>query len=150
MNLERQRRAPLWEALLRHQNKAKGNFHVPGHKQGHAFDQQAFVWFKQILDLDLTEVGELDDLHDPQGVISEAQQLAAEAFQADHTLFLVGGTSVGNLAVVFSLCFSGQTMLVQRSCHQSVFNGMMLAGGKAVLYSCRTRFKYRIREARST
>ncbi|EFJ51454.1 hypothetical protein VOLCADRAFT_87775 [Volvox carteri f. nagariensis] len=48
-------------------------FHVPGHKY------------------DLTEISGLDYLSSPSGVIMEAQQLAAEAFGADRTWFLVNG-----------------------------------------------------------
>ncbi|MBA4495844.1 aminotransferase class I/II-fold pyridoxal phosphate-dependent enzyme [Paenactinomyces guangxiensis] len=127
-----QARAPLFEALLRHHRKSRGNFHVPGHKQRSVFDLEGNSWFQTVLQLDLTEVGELDDLHDPRGVIVEAQRLAAEAFQAEQTLFLVGGTTAGNLAAILHLCRPGDTIIVQRSCHQSVFHGCFLAGAKPV------------------
>lgn len=130
-NLE-QERAPLFEALLQYLHQSKGNFHVPGHKQGRAFDQEGVPWFHPLLQLDLTEVGKLDDLHDPQGVIQEAQSLAAEVFQADHTLFLVGGTTAGNLATILHLCQPGDPIIVQRNCHQSVFHGCLLAGARPV------------------
>ncbi|KXZ51235.1 hypothetical protein GPECTOR_13g722 [Gonium pectorale] len=42
----------------------------------------------------------LDFLSSPSGVIREAQELAAEAFGADHTWFLVNGCSVGIHAAV--------------------------------------------------
>jgi arginine/lysine/ornithine decarboxylase len=127
-----QRKAPLFEELLRHEQSSRGNFHVPGHKQGCAFDPEGKEWFTPLLRLDLTEVGQLDDLHDPTGVILEAQKLAAEAFRADHTLFLVGGTTAGNLAVLLSLCRPGEVAAVQRSSHQSVFHGCFLAGVRPV------------------
>ncbi|SEN64750.1 aminotransferase class I/II-fold pyridoxal phosphate-dependent enzyme [Lihuaxuella thermophila] len=127
-----QNRAPLFEALISHDQKSKGNFHVPGHKQGRAFDENGNRWFHPILRLDLTEVGELDDLHDPHGVIEQAQQLAARAFQAEHTLFLVGGTTAGNLATILHLCQPGDPIIVHRNCHQSVFHACILAGAVPV------------------
>lgn len=124
--------APLFEEMLNFNHKSIGNFHVPGHKQGRAFDLQGVKWFQPLLQLDLTEVGTLDDLHDPSGVIADAQSLAADAFEAEHTLFLVGGTTAGNLATILYLCNPGDTIIIQRTCHQSVFHGAMLAGVQAV------------------
>jgi arginine decarboxylase len=131
----RQDRAPLFEALCLHVARQRGNYHVPGHKQGRAFDEEGLRYFRKVLELDMTEVGDLDDLHDPQGVIAEAQELAAELFRADHTLFLVGGTTAGNLAVLLHLCRPGDEIIVHRASHQSVFHGLMLAGAKPVYLS---------------
>lgn len=124
--------APIFEELLRFIGNLKGNYFVPGHKQGTAFDIEALPWFSTLLKLDLTEVGNLDDLHQASGVIDEAQRLAARAFFADKTFFLVGGTTAGNLATILTLCHPADEIIVQRSCHQSIFNGCMLAGAKPV------------------
>lgn len=125
---EKQNRAPLFEALLMHGQRSNGNFHVPGHKQGNGFDDESKPWFSSLLQLDLTEVGELDDLHDPRGVIKEAEELAAQLFRADQTFFLVGGTTAGNLASILSLCRPGDELVIDRNSHQSIFHGSMLAG----------------------
>ncbi|RAL23154.1 aminotransferase class I/II-fold pyridoxal phosphate-dependent enzyme [Thermoflavimicrobium daqui] len=128
----KQDRAPLFEKMLEHSYQSKGNFHVPGHKQSKAFDPIAKPYFQPILQMDLTEIGELDDLHDPAGVIHEAQQLAAELFGAEDTFFLVGGTTAGIIASILSLCQPNDILIVQRSCHQSVFHGCLLAGARPV------------------
>jgi arginine/lysine/ornithine decarboxylase len=125
-------RAPLWEALLQHVSLSKANFHVPGHKSGQVFDQEGFPLFSSLLPIDLTEVGELDDLHAPTGVIKEAQQLAADAYDADATRFLVGGTTAGNLAAILAVCKPQDKILIARHCHQSVFHGALLAGATVV------------------
>lgn len=39
------------------------------------------------LSIDLINIGPLDDLHAPKGIIKQAQDLAAEAFGADYTFF---------------------------------------------------------------
>jgi len=124
---ERQRRAPLYEQLERHVMRQPHSFHVPGHKMGRSFDTAARDRFQSVLELDLTEITGLDDLHQPQGVIAQAQELAAEAFGAEETRFLVGGSTVGNLALVMTVCRPGEKILVQRNCHKSVFHGIMLA-----------------------
>jgi arginine decarboxylase len=130
-------RAPLYEALCSHCSHSRGNYHVPGHKQGRAFDEEGLRHFRSILEIDLTEVGALDDLHDAQGVIAEAQSLAADAFGADRTFFLVGGTTAGILATILSICRQGDMLAVQRHSHQSVFHACRLAGVQPVyLGSC--------------
>lgn len=74
-----------------------------------------------------------DDLHDPGGVIDEAQRLAAETFGAERTFFLVNGSTVGNLAMVLAACHKpGELIIVQRNAHKSVLNGLKLAEAKAV------------------
>ncbi|MBA4603900.1 aminotransferase class I/II-fold pyridoxal phosphate-dependent enzyme [Thermoactinomyces mirandus] len=127
-----QTKAPLFESLKAYVMQKPANFHVPGHKQGQAFDREALDWFDSVLKIDLTEVGQLDDLHQPTGVIKEAEQLAAEAFRADATYFLVGGTTAGNLAAILSCCQPGDFVIVQRSSHQSVFHGCMLSRVKPI------------------
>ena len=124
---ERQRRAPLYERLEQHALRRPHSFHVPGHKMGHSFDSGGRDRFQSILELDMTEITGLDDLHQPQGAIAEAQELAAEAFGAEETRFLIGGSTVGNLALLMTVCRPGEKILVQRNCHKSVYHGIMLA-----------------------
>lgn len=127
-----QRKAPLYEALLNYEREKKISFHVPGHKDGKDFDEEGRVHFSSLLSIDGTEVNGLDDLHHPTGVIKEAQELAAEAFGADWTYFLVGGSTAGNLAAALATLEPGDQVLVQRNSHKSVFHGLMLAGAKPI------------------
>ncbi|WNC17600.1 aminotransferase class I/II-fold pyridoxal phosphate-dependent enzyme [Brevibacillus brevis] len=120
-------RAPLYEQLERHAKRHPHPFHVPGHKMGHSFDAEAKQRFGAMLELDLTEISGTDDLHQPQGVIAEAQELAAEAFGAEETRFLIGGSTVGNLALIMTVCRPGDKILVQRNCHKSVYHGIIMA-----------------------
>lgn len=124
---ERQKRAPLYEQLERHAMRRPNPFHVPGHKMGNSFDSRGKNRFRSILELDLTEISGLDDLHQPQGVIREAEALAAEAFGAEETRFLIGGSTVGNIALIMTVCRPGDKILVQRNCHKSVFHGIIMA-----------------------
>lgn len=135
MTEERMNRAPLYEALREYRKKKDASFHVPGHKNGQALrgrrgerDVLACV-----MEIDATEITGTDDLHHPEGVIREAQQLAAACFGAEETFFLVGGSTAGNLALILSVCTApGDVLLVQRNVHKSVIHGLMLAGAHAV------------------
>lgn len=127
-------RAPLYEMLVRHANLSGAAFHVPGHKQRAAWgDNDADDRFRSILPLDLTELADTDDLHHPSGPIEEAQRLAAACFGSEETRFLVGGSTVGNLAMILGTAASGELLIVQRNVHRSVLHGLMLAGVRAVL-----------------
>jgi arginine decarboxylase len=124
--------APLFEQLVRHAAQRKASFHIPGHKSGRGMDDDASLYYGGISAIDLTEITGLDDLHHPEGVIADAQALAADCFGADETFFLVGGSTVGNLAMIMAVCQRGDIILVQRNVHKSVLHGLMLAGARAV------------------
>lgn len=128
-------RAPLVEALRQYQAKKDASFHVPGHKNGQALRGTAkgIEELARVMEIDVTEITGTDDLHHPEGVIREAQQLAAAQFGAEETFFLVGGSTAGNLALILSVCTApGDVLLVQRNVHKSVIHGLMLAGAHAV------------------
>jgi arginine/lysine/ornithine decarboxylase len=127
-----QLRAPLYEALLQFKAKKPYSFHVPGHKNGMILPYKELEVYQSLLSIDLTELTGLDDLHDPSGIIQDAQQLAAAYYGAKHTYFLVGGSTLGNLTMILSSCNEGDTVLVQRNCHKSVINGLTLAKVKPV------------------
>lgn len=128
-----QSRVPLLERMIQHAQKRNVSFHVPGHKGGRSYNTGLVQPFYQsLLPLDLTEISGMDDLHDAEGVIKEAQKLAAELFGADHTSFLVGGSTSGNLALILSICNPGDLIIVDRNVHKSVIHGLMLARAKAV------------------
>lgn len=124
--------APLYEALCLYEASKRTSMHVPGHKDGRVFDREGFSRFSKILSIDATESVGIDDLHHPTDFIADAQRLAAEAFGADHTFFLVGGSTIGNIGVALTLCAPGEKILVQRNMHKSVFHGLMLAGAQPI------------------
>lgn len=130
------KQAPLVSALLRYKEKKDTSFHVPGHKNGEAYLSLANgvkELFSSMLEIDVTEIDGTDNLHQPEGVILEAQQHAARYFGADQTFFLVGGSTAGNQALILSACTCpDDIILVQRNVHKSVIYGLMLAHAKAV------------------
>lgn len=126
-------KAPLLEQLILHHRKKTVSFHVPGHKAGRTYtDEMISPYYSSLLPLDLTEITGLDDLHQPEGVILEAQALAADLVGADQSFFLVGGSTVGNIALILAVCNPGDTIIVHRDVHKSVIHGLMLARAKAV------------------
>ncbi|WP_251554292.1 aminotransferase class I/II-fold pyridoxal phosphate-dependent enzyme [Neobacillus muris] len=125
--MDKQTKAPLFDALMKYRDKGPISFHVPGHKNGQIFPENAKVFFQELLQLDATELSGLDDLHSPEGAILEAETLLAELFHAQKSYFLVNGSTVGNLAMVMAAANEDDTVLVQRNCHKSILNALRLA-----------------------
>lgn len=123
-------RRPLIDALTAFQQQQPISFHVPGHKNGELSALPPEM--RSALPYDLTEVTGLDDLHYPEEAIQEAQQLLAEAYGADQSFFLVNGSTVGNLAMVYAACQEGDTVIVQRNAHKSIFHALELAKARPV------------------
>lgn len=131
-----QTRTPIFTALKEHWERSPISGHVPGHKFGEVFPAEGQAYFEGILKLDATEITGLDDLHQPEEMIKEAQELAAKLYGAEATYFLVNGSTVGNLAMILAVCMKGSRVLVQRNCHKSILNGLELAGAEPIFLSC--------------
>lgn len=123
---------PLIDHLKNFSSKKPVSFHVPGHKHGYIFPEAAKELFDSVLPVDVTEIAGMDDLHAPSKIIAEAEELAKDYFKSDHTFFLVGGSTVGNLAMIMTACNPGDEIIVQRNCHKSIINGLELAGAKPI------------------
>lgn len=123
---------PLVERLIDHAKKSPVSFHVPGHKGNVEFLGTGVSLFGEVLRYDLTELPGLDNLHSPTGAIRDAQRLAARAYGADYTYFLVNGSTVGLLASMLSAARPGDTVMVDRGCHSSVFSALVLGRLKPV------------------
>lgn len=87
------------------------------------------------LSIDLINIAPLDDLHQPTGVIEEAQKLAADAFGADHTYFSVQGTSGAIMTMILTVCSPGDKIIVPRNIHKSVMSAIIFSGAKPVFVS---------------
>ncbi|WP_172246990.1 aminotransferase class I/II-fold pyridoxal phosphate-dependent enzyme [Saccharibacillus endophyticus] len=126
-------RTPLFTALQRHADQNPVQFHIPGHKKGMGMDPEFREFIgDNALSIDLINIAPLDDLHQPMGVIEEAQQLAADAFGATHTFFSVQGTSSAIITMILSVCGPGDKIIVPRNVHKSILGAIIYAGAKPV------------------
>ena len=82
MNLERQKSAPIFEALEQFQRRRVVPFDVPGHKRGRGNPELAGLLGDRCIGLDVNSMKPLDNLCSPVSVIREAEELTAEAFNA--------------------------------------------------------------------
>jgi len=75
---------------------------------------------------DVTELEGTDNLQNPLDIISDATKNAAFIYGASKSFFLVNGSSIGIHALVMSTCRRGDTLIVDRGCHISVINAIIL------------------------
>jgi arginine decarboxylase len=124
-----QEKMPLFEGLLRYSKHNPIQFHIPGHKKG-AGMVPAFRDFigRNALSIDLINIAPIDDLHNPHGIIQEAQTLAAEAFRADRTFFSVQGTSGAIMTMILACVGPDEKILVPRNVHKSILTSIVFSG----------------------
>ena len=63
---------------------------------------------------------------------TSALDAAAAAVGADHTFFLVNGSTVGNQAMLMAAVRDGQKVIITRAAHRSVYAGLILSGATPV------------------
>ena len=103
---------------------------MPGHKQRTPSALAESMLGANIWRNDVSEMGGFDYLHAPTGSIIEAQSAAAVTFGAGRTFFLVGGSTVGNLAAFVAHAGDGSDVAVFRGSHRSVYAGIVLSGAR--------------------
>lgn len=130
VSTDKSTRFPIVEALKNACKNPSVQFHIPGHTKGKGILPE----FKELIGdralfLDTTdEFDNLGTLHPATGPIKEAQELAAEAFGAAKSYFLINGSTVGNMAIAMSSTKIGQKVIVNRNCHRSILTGLIMSG----------------------
>ena len=122
---------PLTERLIRLAREELVSFHMPGHKNGRLYrgNEQSDTLLPSFLpQLDVTEIPGSDHLHNPTGVIGEAQKRAAAVFGSESAYFLVNGSTGGIYAMMTAAADPGDEILINRNAHQSVYNACLLGG----------------------
>lgn len=126
---QHQAKLPLLDALRECAHKNHAAFYTPGHKRGQGISPQlAHDFGSSLFNFDLPELPELDNLFAPQGVIQQAQELAADAFGAEQTWFLVNGSTCGVEAAILATCGAEDKIILPRNVHSSCIAGLILSG----------------------
>lgn len=112
---------PIMKGLKKYNDEENVRFHMPGHK-----GKDIFGLSDMIPEIDVTEVYGTDNLHNPKGIIKEAQEKASQIYGTKNTFFSVNGTTAGIYAAITAVTKPGDEILVQRNCHKSVYNAMVL------------------------
>lgn len=112
---------PLYEKLKTYNRSDVYPFHMPGHKRNPLSLPEDFP-----VGIDITEITGFDDLHEAEGLILEAENNAAALYGSEKCKFLVGGSTSGILAAILGVTGRGDTILMGRNCHKSVYSAVYL------------------------
>jgi arginine decarboxylase len=121
--------APYLDALRAYADREAGRFHVPGHKGGAGADPGLVEAIgERSLEMDIPALIEGIDAGPEPTPYQQAQQMAAEAWGAQRTWFITGGASQCNHVALMALAHLGRDIVVQRNCHSSTIDGLVLSG----------------------
>src|SRR3954466_9866715 len=133
-----QSEAPYLDALVAYVARNPGRFHIPGHKGTRADPGLTRAFGEAALLHDVPPSIEGIDVGPEPTPFERAQRLAAEAWGAERSWFLVNGASGGNHAICMALAHAtGKlatgpphrgSVVVQRNVHSSIIDGLVLSG----------------------
>lgn len=118
--------APLYNAIDNAAAKAVARFCMPGHSGNGAGVLSCARW-------DLTEIEGLDNMLSPEGVIADAQRLAARAYRAEHALFFTAGATSAMHTALAIARDKGNVWAIGRL-HKSFYGGCALLGIEPVCF----------------
>lgn len=125
------RQLPLVAAMLQYKDADVYPLHTPGHKGGRGMERLLRQELGASVQMDVSLMSELDDLHEPSGCIQKAQQLAAAAYGSDACFWAVNGTTQAIHAMLLAALQPGEKVLLPRNAHRSVAGGLILGGLEA-------------------
>lgn len=126
-------RAPLLEGIIAYQRQGIVPFSTPGHKLGAGADQELRETFgERALFSDIPLGGGVGDTHFGGNALGVAEALAADAWDADRSFFLLNGSSAGNHAFLLASVRPGDKVLVSRDLHKSLLVALILTGANPV------------------
>jgi arginine/lysine/ornithine decarboxylase len=122
-------RAPVLEALQEFRRRGDVVFGPPGHKQGRGVDPRVLeIVGADVFAADVLSLNGLDDRRESQGVITQAEDLMADAVGAEHAFFSTCGSSLSVKSAMISVAGPGEKLLVSRNAHKSVVAGLIISG----------------------
>jgi lysine decarboxylase len=121
-NRRQEMKTPVFDALKNLMEENSVSFHMPGHKNRNTLIE----WGKYIPYIDTTETEGMDYLLEPRGIIQESQELAAKVFGSKATYYAVNGSTGSVYIAMATITKPGDKVLIQRNCHKSVYNGLIL------------------------
>lgn len=134
--MSNQDKMPFVEALELYKDQHFVPFHTPGHKIGGEAPILLKDWMGPALPYDLGVMYALDDLHEPERELKEAQDLTAELYGAEYCWFSINGTTALIEAMIMGTVGPDETIIIPREAHRSVISGLVLSGAKPVYMDC--------------
>ncbi|OBA96101.1 ornithine decarboxylase [Mycobacteriaceae bacterium 1482268.1] len=125
-----QSEAPLLDALVDYRKANRYGFTPPGHRQGRGTDDRVLsVLGREPFQDDLLASGGLDDRHTSGEYLKRAEDLMAEAVDAEEAWFSTCGSSLSVKAAMMAVAGGADGgLLVTRDSHKSIVAGLIFSG----------------------
>lgn len=123
-----QERTPIIEALQVYGSGRTTPFSTPGHKGGAGLDGD----LRELLGSQFSAADVWLNTADHDRSVRLAEDLAARAWGADRSFFLVNGSSSGNQAFLLASVAPGDEVVVGRDLHQSFLAALILTGARPI------------------
>ena len=131
-----QNHTPLLDGLRAYKARDMAPFSTPGHKLGTGADAELVELLgAEVFRSDIPLGGGVSDTHFHGAPLKKAEQLAAAAWGADRTFFLLNGSSAGNHASLLASVRPGDKVIVARDLHKSLLVALILTGADPVYVS---------------
>lgn len=93
-------------------------FHMPGAKRTDIL--RSDLPYKR----DLTEIYGFDNLNDPKDIFLKMEEKISKIYKVKDAIISTNGSTCGILSTIRSLTYENKNVLIQRSCHKSVYNAI--------------------------
>jgi arginine decarboxylase len=127
---------PFFRALREYTEHGRFAWHTPGHLGGkgllkHPAGRAMLAFYgPNLFRADIcSSVPEVGSVLEHQGALLDAEREAARTFGADRSYFVTNGTTSSNQIVLRSLVRRGDAVVVDRNCHKSILNALIMTGG---------------------
>lgn len=118
---EKRMRRSFLETLNEYCSRDYYPWHMPGHKR-----MENLVSHRFCVEQDVTELPGLDNLHVPEGAIAESMAQLPDIYGSWKSYYLVNGSTCGILTAISAVCNRGDTIIMGRHCHKSVYHAVAL------------------------
>jgi len=119
----------MLEALTEFRRRGDVTFGPPGHRQGRGVDQRVLnIMGEGVFASDVLSLNGLDDRRQSQGILSQAQDLMADAVGAEQAFFSTCGSSLSVKSSMLAVAGPGEKILISRNAHKSVLSGVIIHG----------------------
>lgn len=117
----------LYDQLTSYDKEDYYPMHMPGHKRNTNLMQMVNPY-----SIDITEIEGFDNLHQAEGILKQLSERLSTIYGAKKSFPLVNGSTAGILAGISASVNHGDTVLLARNSHKSVYHATVLMGLKPV------------------
>jgi arginine decarboxylase len=126
-------RVPVLEALQEFRRRGDVVYGPPGHKQGLGADPRVVdIVGEGVFASDVLSLNGLDDRRESRGVLTQAEELMADAVGAEQAFFSTCGSSLSVKTAMLAVAGPGEKLLISRNAHKSVVAAVIVNGVQPV------------------